>query len=296
MKFMMKLSILLRNLIFKIKNFLLLKNNNELISKTFIESIKNKIIKPNYIEFGQKVYSQNDEDGIINEIFNDIGINNKIFIEIGIGDGCENNTHNLVLNNWRGVWIDNNKKIVNKLIKYFPINKKLFISCATVKPENINSIIKSQLEKSNLLSKLESKNNEIDFLSIDIDSYDIDCIEKLDIVLPRLICIEYNGKFLKNHSIKTKLVNKSWEYDDYFGSSLSYINQVMQSKNYNLVSTNISGINAFYVKKDLFKKCKTFGQDISDLYMPPNYNLYDYYVSHYPTMKFLKDFLDSENK
>ena len=32
------------------------------------------------------------EDGIIEEIFNDIGINNKIFCEIGIGNCIENNT------------------------------------------------------------------------------------------------------------------------------------------------------------------------------------------------------------
>ena len=66
----MKLKILLRNLLFKIRNIFLLKNNNELISKIYIEHIKRKITKPNYIEFGQKVYSQNNEDDIINENFN----------------------------------------------------------------------------------------------------------------------------------------------------------------------------------------------------------------------------------
>lgn len=53
----MKLKILLRNLLFNIRNIFLLKNNNELISKIYIEHIKRKITKLNYIEFGQKVYS-----------------------------------------------------------------------------------------------------------------------------------------------------------------------------------------------------------------------------------------------
>ena len=58
-------------------------------------NIKKEIYKlgtPSYILDGYKVFSQNDEDGIIHSIFNDIGIENKLFIEIGIGDGIENNT------------------------------------------------------------------------------------------------------------------------------------------------------------------------------------------------------------
>ena len=44
------------------------------------------------IPFGDKIYSQSDEDGIIREIFNRIGTTNKIFIEFGIGNGLENNS------------------------------------------------------------------------------------------------------------------------------------------------------------------------------------------------------------
>ena len=39
--------------------------------------------------YGYKVYSQNDEDGIIEEIFNRIGTTNKRFIEFGVQDGLE---------------------------------------------------------------------------------------------------------------------------------------------------------------------------------------------------------------
>ena len=40
-------------------------------------------------KFGYKVFSQNDEDGIINEIFNRIGTTNKFFVEFGVQDGLE---------------------------------------------------------------------------------------------------------------------------------------------------------------------------------------------------------------
>jgi len=42
--------------------------------------------------FGSKGYSQNDEDGIIREIFKRIGTTDKRFVEFGTGNGLENNT------------------------------------------------------------------------------------------------------------------------------------------------------------------------------------------------------------
>ena len=44
------------------------------------------------LRYGAKAYSQNDEDGILAEIFRRIGTSSKTFIEIGTGAGLENNT------------------------------------------------------------------------------------------------------------------------------------------------------------------------------------------------------------
>lgn len=65
--------------------------------------------------YGYKVYSQFDEDGIINEIFKRIGTTNKIFIEFGVGDGTENNTIYLLLKGWSGLWIEGSKNFVDKI-------------------------------------------------------------------------------------------------------------------------------------------------------------------------------------
>ena len=287
---------IIKNIIFKLKLFLTNKGNNELSSKTFIETIKHNISKPSYIHFGQKVYSQNDEDGIINAILNDIEITNKIFIEIGIGNGIENNTHNLLLKDWSGVWIDNDIKKIKKIISYLPSSERLSIILKTVTPNNLDTVIEDILNKNLYLKNKIKENREIDFLSIDIDSFDCDCIDNLSVINPRLICIEYNGKFLKDHEISISKHFNRWDHDDYFGSSLLKITKMMKTKKYELVSTNITGNNAFFVKESLFHKCITFGQDIDDLYIQPNYNLYDYYVSHYPTLKFLRDNLMKKNE
>ena len=42
--------------------------------------------------YGFKVYSQSDEDGIIEKIFNRLNVKNKNFIEFGVQDGLETNT------------------------------------------------------------------------------------------------------------------------------------------------------------------------------------------------------------
>jgi hypothetical protein len=55
---------------------------------------------------GYRVYSQMDENGIIREISRRIGEGNRIFLEIGAGNGLENNSLFLLIQGWRGVWIE----------------------------------------------------------------------------------------------------------------------------------------------------------------------------------------------
>ncbi|WP_198170161.1 hypothetical protein [Mucilaginibacter arboris] len=61
-----------------------------------------------------QVFSQNGEDGIIQEIFNRIGYTNKYFIEFGVENGLECNSTNLLYKDWKGLWIEGSAVIVNK--------------------------------------------------------------------------------------------------------------------------------------------------------------------------------------
>ena len=58
------------------------------------------------LRYGFKLYAQNDEDGIIQEIFRRIGTTNRSFVEFGAQNGLENNTANLLLQGWSGLWIE----------------------------------------------------------------------------------------------------------------------------------------------------------------------------------------------
>lgn len=65
--------------------------------------------------YGYKVYSQNDEDGIIQEIFRRIGVSNKIFVEFGVQDGLESNAHYLLFQEWKGLWIEGSEQCIEDM-------------------------------------------------------------------------------------------------------------------------------------------------------------------------------------
>src|SRR6478736_6510817 len=67
------------------------------------------------LRHGFKVYSQSDEDGIIQEIFKRIGTSNRTFIEFGV----ECNTVKLLVEGWSGLWIEAAAKYAVEIEKHF---------------------------------------------------------------------------------------------------------------------------------------------------------------------------------
>ena len=152
---------ILYNLIRKFKLFLTNKTNNEFLSKLYVEEIHKKLrVKQvnQYALNGFRVYSQNEEDGIIENIFDDIGTTNKIFCEIGIGDCIENNTHYLLLKDWKGIWIDIRSKYINKLKGKITSDQRLLdLLIYKVDKENINKIIGN----SNIIIKIHFQKSRV---------------------------------------------------------------------------------------------------------------------------------------
>ncbi|MDJ0729624.1 MAG: hypothetical protein QNJ33_06475 [Crocosphaera sp.] len=230
--------------------------------------------------FGDKVYSQTDEDGIIREIFNRIGTTNKIFVEFGIGNGLENNSLALLFENWQGLWIDASSRCVKKIRReFFPIieRKQLQIIESFITKENINDLISTHIQA-----------KEIDLLSVDIDGNDYHIVETITCISPRVIVIEYNAKFTPPIMYCMDYdPSHSWKKDDCFGASLKFFEVNLEKKGYYLVGCNISGVNAFFVRKDLVNDQFLAPFTAENHYEPPRYYFSGYFAGHPPSYRTL---------
>src|SRR5688572_20337623 len=55
---------------------------------------------------GFRSFSQNDEDGILQEIFRRLGMGVGSFVEFGVQNGLQSNSRLLLYGGWRGLWIE----------------------------------------------------------------------------------------------------------------------------------------------------------------------------------------------
>ena len=241
-------------------------------------------------QYGFKVYSQNDEDGILSEIFRRIGIEKGIFCEIGVENGLECNTLFMIHQGWRGIWLEGNQAQRQSIESKFGSilqNKRLGLGIGYVTPANINESIER------LFSPLGIDIAAVDFLSIDIDGMDVYLLEALKFQ-PKVICIEYNAKFPPPVSKKPVFNEKfMWRGTDYMGSSLNAIVESANQKGYSLVGTNLTGSNAFFVRDDLVKDRFVENPAPEVLYNPPRYYLtFDHYMSNIGHMSDFGPYID----
>lgn len=200
---------------------------------------------PKFLEsHGYKVYSQNDEDGILQEIFDRIGTETKQFVEFGVQDGLECNSHYLLHKGWTGLWLEGDGKFYQQIQKNFAAviaEGLLKTKCVFITKDNIDGIIKEYMLP-----------GDVDLLSIDIDGNDYYVWDAISCIKPRVVCIEYNGRFPPDYEwVMPYFSEHVWGENDYFGASLKALEKLGRRKGYQLVGTNLTGVNAFFVREDL---------------------------------------------
>ena len=233
----------------------------------WIKKTQEHLNDPIFLEpYGFKVFSQNDEDGILQEIFDRIGATNKKFIEFGVQDGIECNSHYLLYKGWSGLWIEGYRPYFTQIQEKFSSvidEGQLKVDCAFITKDNINSLfIENGIQ------------GEIDLLSIDIDGNDYYVWDSIFAVSPRVVCIEYNGKFPPDCEwVMPYFSAHIWHKNDYQGASLKSLEKLGRERGYQLVGTNVTGVNAFFVRNDLAGNKFPLPAVAENLYNAPNYNL-----------------------
>jgi hypothetical protein len=196
------------------------------------------------LRYGFKVYSQNDEDGIIQEIFRRIGTTNRRFVEFGVDTGLECNSVKLLVEGWQGLWIEADRLRASSVRRHFaPFieSSKLALVEALVTAENIDQLLTEA-----------GVSGEIDLLSIDIDFNDYWIWKAITAVQPRVLAIEYNASLRPPLSLTVPYdPHARWDGSNYYGASLEALVWLSAVKGYRIVGCSIAGVNAFFVRADL---------------------------------------------
>jgi hypothetical protein len=213
------------------------------------EHIRHLLAQPKYQDpkrlnrHETRVYSQNGEDGILEEIFRRIGMTNRFFTEFGV-QACENNSLYLLLQGWRGIWLEGSPAQVS-LMQHEMARQvaagQLTIKNAFITAENIETLFRELQVPA-----------EPDLLSIDIDGNDYWIWKAVTNYRPRVLSIEYNPIF-PAHIRWVMKYNPThvWQQDSYQGASLKSLELLSASKGYTLVGCDLTGTNAFFVRDDL---------------------------------------------
>lgn len=264
------------------------KNTNTIVSKE-LDRLHKIILDEqpgNPAGYGWKSYSQNDEDGIIRYCLDKIAtlINlDKTFVEIGVGAGYENNSYQLILDGYSGCWVDGNKTFIENTQSLIPKKQnRLFVHESFITLKNIHNTL------SHCVKFIKNKN--IDFFSLDVDGNDYYflpiCVELLK---PKLVCVEYNGKFPPPTCLFMKYnPTYVWDRSDYQGASLQALVDAIPT--HTLVACSVVGINAFFVRNDLasvFQKYTT-----KELFQPARMHLLAQSQGHRPSHSWLRQTLE----
>jgi len=218
--------------------------------------------------FGQKIYSQNDEDGIISEILRRLGYTPQdgMFVDIGVESGLECNTLLLLYRSFPGLWLEGSANEVARAHQKFhgPLSSgALRIKHAFVTAENIDSILGEQCQ-----------GKPVTLLSIDIDGNDFWVWKAIHSVAPAVVVVEYNAKFPPPISIvQAYHPDFVWQGTDYFGASITALARLAAIKGYRLVGCNITGVNAFFVRADLVADHFPYALTAENLYQPCRYHM-----------------------
>lgn len=189
-----------------------------------------------------KVFSHNGEDGVTLEILNRIGVQHEYFVEFGGEFGRECNTRILSeALGWHGLMMERDNADFARLERSIAGREhKIQLMHTEVTPENFTGLLHEA-----------SVPQDFDVLSIDVDGPDYYIWRGLEEFTPRMVIIEYNGS-LPQTPLAQRRDDPGWQGTSFFGASIEAMIELGSKKGYSLAHTELCGLNAFFVRDDLF--------------------------------------------
>jgi hypothetical protein len=197
-----------------------------------------------------KVFSQFGDDGIIQYLIHHLRPLPDSFVEFGVANYRESNTRFLLVNNnWRGLVMDGSDACVRYIQqdqiywRHTIVARRAFID-----RDNINELLRHA-----------GFIGEIGLLSIDIDGNDYWVWEKIDIVQPVIVIVEYNSIFGPDLAVTIPYEAKfdrhrAHHSGQFWGASLPALTLLAGRKGYSLAGCNSAGNNAYFLRNDKIDK------------------------------------------
>jgi len=238
----------------------------------YFNNLRGESYRNPFNNFGKKMFSQTDEDGLTFEIVRRLGLHKGTLAEFGVGDGMENNTLALIAAKWRGFWAG---------------NEDLAFDPNPERREAVNfAYIKTFITRGNVLDIIRRgletiRKQQIDLISIDLDGNDIHFVELMLAkgIAPKVFIVEYNAKFIPPVDWRMDYADDyKWDSTDYTGASFSAFHALFKANGYFPVCCNgFSGVNAFFARNEYRSLFPEVPEDIDRIWCPPMYFLRRYY-------------------
>ncbi len=138
------------------------------------------------INYRKNVYSQCGQDGIIKEICCRLDIHNGYVVEFGAWDGQHlSNSRNLILHHgWGGLLIEPDRSRYNQLVELYKNDDKVLCMEGFISPHE------GDLKSFDVIMHTVNAPDDIDFVSIDVDSCDWHILNSINEYKPKIVCIE----------------------------------------------------------------------------------------------------------
>ncbi len=191
-------------------------------------------------------YSQNGQDGILQTLFERIGVGERRFVEIGAADGAENCTRALLEDGWSGVWVEGDPGLAASA-RGVVGDRPVAVAQSFVDATNVGGVV------ADALTTLSDPDLRMDLLVVDVDGNDYWIVDVL--VLnhrPRVVVVEYNAalgpviRWTMRHNAA-----HTWDHDNRHGASLGAFAALLGRRGYRLVGCDSLGVNAFFVRSDV---------------------------------------------
>jgi hypothetical protein len=187
-----------------------------------------------------RLLSQNQEDGILWSLFQQIGTTTKTFVELGSGATGGNAAMLAGEFGWTGLLVEGDQGKVEYAGRRFP---RATAVCAWITPETVNDLLTQH-----------GYTGEVDLLSVDVDGVDYWVWQAITVCSARLVMLEYNSMFGPDRAVTVPYDPKFNRRDHrfcYYGASLAAMTQLSASKGYRLVAVEPTGVNAFFLRNDV---------------------------------------------